>query len=261
MATSPIVYSAQMLHRALFSLVAAGCAALLQAQSGPKPPCGEDPVPGYPSPAASPSVKVWTQMEWPPPKCTGWGMMASATLVGSAGQFNLGGGSEELRRRIAVVSQMNGLLYWSTTHQKWQPLITESYGLTALEGGRRADFTAREIEAGRTLFLKQSDNLLGPVTYQMRIIEASDERIVFGTENRIAIRYLGLALFQPGEIQAVTFLERERGSVWRYYSIARMAKAASILTMGHDASLINRAVALFRHVAGIPADREPPAAR
>jgi hypothetical protein len=37
--------------------------------------------------------------------------------------------------------------------------------------------------------------------------------------------------------------------------------ASSLLPTGGDASYINRAVAFYRLVAGIPTDQEPPAAR
>jgi hypothetical protein len=62
-------------------------------------------------------------------------------------------------------------------------------------------------------------------------------------------------------MQSVYFLDRESPDVWRYYSIARTGKNSSRLTVGHDASSINRAVAYFRRLAGIPTDQEPPAAR
>jgi hypothetical protein len=84
---------------------------------------------------------------------------------------------------------------------------------------------------------------------------------VLSTRNASAIRYFGLPLFQPGEIQSICFLDREPKDVWRYYTLTRMAKQASIVTMGQTASLVNRAVAMFRYLAAIPADREPPAAR
>jgi hypothetical protein len=63
------------------------------------------------------------------------------------------------------------------------------------------------------------------------------------------------------ELQAIYFLDRESSDIWRYYSIARTGKNANGLATGHDASTVNRAVAFFRYLAGIPTDQEPPAAR
>jgi len=39
----------------------------------------------------------------------------------------------------------------------------------------------------------------------------------------------------------------------------RTGKNASLLTAGYEASSINRAVAFYRYLAGIPTDKEPPA--
>ena len=66
------------------------------------------------------------------------------------------------------------------------------------------------------------------------------------------MRYWLIPLFQAGELQSIYFLECGSQDVWRYYSIARTGKNASALTAGHDASFINRAVAFYRYLAGIP---------
>ena len=112
---------------------------------------------------------------------------------------------------------------------------------------------------GRSLYFQQEDNLSGKAIYRMRIREASPERLVFETENLGVMRYLRMTIFPPGGMQTVTFLDRESQDVWRYYSIMRTSRNASLLTLGNEASSINRAVAFYRHLAGIPTDREPPA--
>ena len=95
----------------------------------------------------------------------------------------------------------------------------------------------------------------------MLIAETSPGRIVFNVENVNTIRYLLITLFHPGEMQSIYYLDRESENVWRYYSILRMGKNANGLTAGNESSSINRAVAFYRHLAGIPTDQEPPAAR
>jgi hypothetical protein len=181
--------------------------------------------------------------------------------VVTAARFPHSGGSETLLGRLGAVSHMTGLLYWSTSRQKWEPLILSAYALTGLEGERRKDFAPPEMAAGRTLSMLQEDNLLGKAAYQTRIVSVAEDRIVFTTRNAGGISMLGLTLFQPDEIQSICFLDRESKGVWRYYNLTRMPKQASVLTMGHSASLVNRAVALYRYLAGIPADQGPPAAR
>ena len=75
------------------------------------------------------------------------------------------------------------------------------------------------------------------------------------------MRYFLVTLFHPGEMQSIYFLDRESDNVWRYYSIARTGRNASRLAAGHESSSINRAVAFYRFLVGIPTDQEPPAAR
>jgi hypothetical protein len=60
-------------------------------------------------------------------------------------------------------------------------------------------------------------------------------------------------------MQSIYFFDRESQDVWRYYAIARTSKIASLLTLGNNASYINRAVAFYRFLTGIPTDKEPPA--
>lgn len=248
--------------RRLIAVPALALAAVLAlaAQPNPQPPCGKPALPAYPALQAAPVVQVWDKSDWTPPGCVGWSAAPSSVLVALAARFHYPGGAEGLRGRIGTVSGMTGLLYWSATHQKWQPLILEAYALTGPEGERRGDFSLDEVAAGQTLAIRQEDNLLGKATYELRVLTASADHVVFATENLSPIRYIILTLFQPREIQSICFLDREAKDVWRYYSISRMARQAAVLSEGHDASLINRAAAFYRHLAGIPADREPPAA-
>ena len=120
---------------------------------------------------------------------------------------------------------------------------------------------SNEITEGKYLYFQQADNLSGKAMYRMRILSASPDRLVFGTENITTMRYLLIPLFHADEIQSICFLERESQDVWRYYSIARTGKNANTLTAGHEASSVNRAVAFYRYMAGIPTDQEPPAVR
>jgi hypothetical protein len=137
-----------------------------------------------------------------------------------------------------------------------------AYALTAPPPGRRRqDFTPDEIREGTARYFEQADNLSGAAAYRMRVAEASADRVVFDVENVSIMRYLFVTLFDPGEMQSVYFLDRESDDVWRYYSIARTARTASRLATGHPSSSINRAVAYYRSLAGIPTDQEPPAAR
>jgi hypothetical protein len=122
----------------------------------------------------------------------------------------------------------------------------------------RKDFLPDEIRKGKSLYFQQEDNLLGNVIYRLKMRSASPDRLVFETENTSTVKNLFGNLFQPGEIQGLYFLERESPDEWRYYCLLRTGRNASRMTMGHEASYLNRAAAIYRHLVGIPADRDPP---
>jgi hypothetical protein len=119
------------------------------------------------------------------------------------------------------------------------------------------------MQEGKLLYFEQADNLSGTALYRMHIGEVSADRLVFDIENVSIMRYFFLTLYHPGEMQSIYFLDRESDGVWRYYGIARIGRNASRLGTGpgHASSTINRAVAFYRSLVGIPTDQEPPAAR
>ena len=242
------------------------CGSSIRAESGPQPPCAAEPVPPFPTLDASPVVRVWNasnlEADWKPPACTGWGASDFPTIVAVAARFRFTAGADGLRRRIGAVSETKGMLYWSATEKRWQKLILEAYASPGPDSNQhRPDFSVDEIAEGRTLFFQQEDNRFGKVTYRMRIRSASTGRLVFDVENATTIRYLLIPVFEPGQVQSIYYLEQEAPGLWRYYGIARTSGKAGGLLAGHEASAINRAVAFYRHLAGIPTDQEPPAAR
>jgi len=236
------------------------------AQTGPQPPCGKEPVPAYPAVDNSPVVRFWSEAEfgrdWRPPPCTGWAEAGFSTLVTTVARFRYTPGEENLLRHIGAISELTGMRYWSTTHKQWRTLIVSAHALTGPEPGHfRQDFLPVEMTEGKILYSDQADNLSGSAVYRMHIAEASADRIVFDVENVSVMRYSFVTLFHPGDMQSVYFLDRESDNVWRYYNISRTGRNASRLTTGHESSSINRAVAFYRSLAGIPTDKEPPAAR
>jgi hypothetical protein len=255
----------QAMTRFIFSFFLL-CHAYGSSQSSPQPPCGKDAVPFYPELDRSPVVKYWDEADlgrdWRPPACTGWSEAGFSTLIVAAARFRYTSGAEGLLRHIGAVSELTGMRYWSTTHKQWQTLIVSAHALTGPQPGRRRqDFQLDEMKEGAVLYLEQVDNLSGPAINRMHITEASADRLVFDVENVSTMRYFFVTLFHPGEMQSIYFLDRESDDVWRYYSMVRTGRNASRLATGHAASSINRAVAFYRALVGIPTDQEPPAAR
>jgi hypothetical protein len=236
------------------------------AQIGPQPPCGMEPVPPYRDLGDSAVVKAWSKSEvgdnWRPPACTGWTAVGFTSLVTTVARFRHTSEAEDLLRHIGAISELTGMRYWSTTHKQWQTLIVNAYALTGDQTGRRReDFRPDEMKEGTVLYFEQVDNLSGKAIYRMHIAKASVDRLVVDVENVSTIRYLFITLFPPGEIQSAYFLDRESQDVWRFYSIVRTGTNANRLLAGNESSAVNRAVAFYRYLVGIPTDQEPPAAR
>jgi hypothetical protein len=233
--------------------------------SGPVPPCGSTTVPPYPDAGMPPKVQAWDHSDpgsdWTPPACTGWARSGFTTLVVTAGLFHHKSGVEGLLRRIGAISELAGVRYWSTTHKRWQTLIVDAHALSGPVGSqRRKDFTPDEITEDKVMYYQQEDNLTGKAIYRLQVRSISTDRLVFDTENISTIRYFLLPIFRAGEMQSIYFLERASPDTWRYYSIARTGANASKLATGHASSHINRAIAIYRYLAAIPTDQEPPAA-
>jgi hypothetical protein len=184
------------------------------------------------------------------------------TLVTTVARFRHTSEAKGLLRRIGAISELVGMRYWSTTHQQWQTLIVEAHALTGLQPEqRREDFTPDEMKPGKVLYFEQADNLSGKAIYRMHIVEASADRLVFDIENVSTMRYLFIPVLHPGEMQSIYFLDRESENVWRGYSMVRTGQNANVLFVGNESSAINRAVAFYRYLVGIPTGQEPPVAR
>jgi hypothetical protein len=79
----------------------------------------------------------------------------------------------------------------------------------------------------------------------MHIVEASADRLVFSVENVSTIRRLLVAIFRPGEMQSIYFMDRESDNVWRYYAILRPGKERERTGYGERVVFDYRAVALL----------------
>ena len=56
-------------------------------------------------------------------------------------------------------------------------------------------------------------------------------------------------------------LEWQPDGGWGYYSLMRTRADSSFLTGGYASSYVNRDAAFYRHIAGLPAEDVPAAAR
>jgi hypothetical protein len=237
------------------------------ATGGPQPPCNSAAAPAYSPPGVPPVVNVWhddglKRAGWKPPDCSGWAPSSHSKLVlAMAGSFRFDGTADELVARIGAISTLRGVQYWSVTDKMWRPLVIDAWALSRPDPrSRRPDFLAAEMTAGSELYYWENDSRSGKIVYRMTVRERSPARAVIAIENVTPVRFFLVTLFEPGALQSVEFVELVSPGVWGVYLLTRAGEGVSALAGARDASYVNRAVAIYRHLAGIPTDQEPPAA-
>jgi hypothetical protein len=213
-------------------------------------------------------VEVWHEddlkrLGWRRPDCLGWASSSrSKVLVAIAGSFRFDGTAENLVARIGAISTLQGVRYWSVTDKMWRPLLIDAWALSRPDPrSRRPDFLAADMTAGSELYYCwENDSRSGKIVHRMTVRERSPARAVIATENLTPVRFFFVTLFEPGALQSVEFVELVSPGVWGVYLLTQAGEGMSALAGGHEASYVNRAVAMYRHLAGIPTDTEPPAA-
>jgi len=227
------------------------------------------PAPDYPPLGEPPAIRVWRDGEidgWRPAVCAGFGSLDVNSVVATAGRFRIAGGIEALADRVARISALTNIRYFSVRREEWQPLFVQAYALEDVPTdsptkARRADFTTDDVVTGRALRYWQEENsLLSGVVYRATVRERTADRLVYAIVNESPMKAMFLRAIEAGEFRQLYFLEREAGDVWRYYSLVEARTRMGPFTLSNR-SYINRAAAYYRHIAGIPTDREPPAAR
>jgi len=235
------------------------------ADSGPLPPCKAGASPPYPSFAGPPIFRNWSEGDlptgWAAPACVAWASQHFTLLTALAASFRFEGQADDLLMRFGAVSAWRGTRYWSITDHRWQTLITDSAAVEASDGKRRrADFSVAELRVGKDLYFVQQDNRSsGEVTYRMRVAESGPDRIAITIENVSPVSLFIFTLFEPGDLESTYFLQRLSPTTWGYYSLSGV-RENSVLPGGQPASHVNRAAAIFRHIAGVPSDQNPPLA-
>ena len=240
--------------------------AFLGASRGPTPPCEGAVFPPYAAVEAPLNVRVWLGEspagKWTPPACTGWEDGNYTILVAGAGRFHHQGDVDELLVRVGALSNLPTIRYWSVSRGRWHRLFPQAYALAGPDRAiRRADFSNGEMRPGKKLYFWQKESSsAGSGVYQLRVLARGPEQLAFDVQNVTPVQIGFVTLFAAGEYTFLYFLEKESSRVWRYYSLFRAGTGPSLLANLHRKSYVNRAVAVYRYLAGIPTDREPPTA-
>jgi hypothetical protein len=230
------------------------------AADGPRPPCSGDPVPAYAAPGAKPNWKSWSAVSVDAP-CVANAQGTFDVVVALAGSFVEPGGPDRILERLGAVSSMTGIRYYSQSHGDSRQMIAKSVALRSPKvTDTGSDFAPAKMKSGEDLHYAQSDPVSGNlVVYRMRVAAPSPDSITVEVENVTPIRMLLITVFEPRALRTVHFLRQRPDGVWNYYLLT-LVKGS--FAQRYSTSIENRALALFRYVAGQPTHPgEPLAAR
>jgi len=211
--------------------------------------------------AAQPHVGIWFGDElanWMPPQCTGWAAQPFTVLVETAGRTHLTGDADEILGRLARISDLTTIRYWSTTRDRWRALIPEAAALAAPDPAqRRGDFTAADLRAGPVFFWQEENTPLDAVTYRMTVRRADTDTVAIEISNALAARAGLFERVPPGHHAFFYRFDRREDGGWTLYGLMRSGSGPRLVARAGRKSYGNRAVALFRYLAGEITDGAP----
>jgi hypothetical protein len=235
------------------------------AADGPVPPCAMEGPSINPPFADPPNAGNWHPRDlagWAPPACIAWASQRFTVLTVLSAIFRFAGNVDDLLAGFGALSAWKGIQYWSVTDGRWDTLITDSFAIDdPSRRQRRPDFTPAELKSGADFYFLQQDNRTSrAVVYRMKVEAAGPNRLVVTVENVSAVSMFLFTLFGSGDLKSTYIFETLSPGIWGYYSLSGTREGAAVIG-NYDASYLNRALAIYRHLVGIPTNQEPPLAR
>ena len=235
--------------------------------SAPEPPCAEPPGSTVAHAAAGddPTVRVWhapsLPENWQLAGCTGLEPPSDAVLIEISGRFRHDGDARTMLAKLGAVSTHTGIIFWDVDEGGWRQLLPDAAALSAPDlNARRPDFTLDEMSVGARLYMLYDDQEQpGPTVFETEVREAGPEGFVTVMRNVTPMTLMGFSIADPGAISSMLQVRAIAPGEFEYYGLTAVALASLAAAMTSDSDHVNRAVASYRFLAGIPGDREPPA--
>lgn len=225
--------------------------------------CQQSAPAHFPAPGQAPEARVFrSEADGLPAKavCIAHGPPGSTLWVSVAGTMSNAATAEAVLARFGALSQMRQIKYWSISDQMWRPLFASAAALTGPGGKERDDLSLEELKRASPLYFEQADSRTSrKVVYELRVLRADRDGFVVSTVNVSPLQWWGITAYKPGDLDTRYFFERAAAGAWQFYSLARMPPGGRLFN-AQDGSYINRAVAMYRFLLGVPTDAEPPAA-
>ncbi|NQV82047.1 MAG: hypothetical protein HQ495_15930 [Alphaproteobacteria bacterium] len=248
----------------LLILVAAAalCANVVLAAPLPLADCGASTT-GESAGEGTPAVGIWFGRDlatWEPAPCTGWTARPFTVLVETTGVTKFSGTKEDILDRLGRISDLATIQYWSTTRGRWRSLIPDATALSSDDPDDRrvTDFTAQELVTGAHFFWQKENTPLGDVTYRLSVRQADATTVIVDMVNARTARATIFSKLPPGHHEFLYVFRRGDDGMWRIYGLMRTGNGPNPIAATGRKSYGNRAVALFRYLAGDATDGAPP---
>ncbi len=245
------------------AVVLASFAEVSQARATQSDDCFDASAIPYPPPDSPPIAQAThsTSESTAPAGAACFDENVAATWITVASVLRTTEDSGTIIERFGAISELRPIKYWSTTDQQWRPLVTSASAIAfGKSASPRADYSLTEVSAHKDLYYRIIDaRSKHAALYKLRLRQSGPGRVVVETSNVDPITQWGITLFASGGLQTIYFFGERSAGVWAYYSITRVIPA-TLLAEGHEKSLVNRAVALYRHYMRLPTDAAPPSA-
>lgn len=187
-----------------------------------------------------------------------WENFDLAMMLSARGRFINKNGAEGVLKRIASVSSLSGLPYWSTSRQKWTTFIDKSQALSQpMPDETRDDFSPDELKVGESFYYSQDQKTTaGTIIYRFTIRERSGHQVMITMENASPIRFFRIPVMAAGATQYMLNFEQLSDNQWSYHGQAGIKRGFHELLPGREASLANRAAAIFYYFAATPDNKK-----
>jgi hypothetical protein len=161
--------------------------------------------------------------------------------------------------RLGALSRQRAIVYWSASRGEWRPMLDDAAALAGPEPAtRREDFGPQDFRPGATLHVLYDDSdPLGPVVYRITVLDSGPDRLRAVSVNTTPGRLMGFNVAEPGDLSSALAIRREPDGVFRYHVLTVVRLTSLAAAMVSHASHVNRAVAIFRYVAGLPSEGTP----
>lgn len=197
--------------------------------------------------------------DWVPPACTGWAPRPFTVLVETEGLSARPESADDILARVGRISMYPEIRYWSATRERWRALVPSATALRAADpAATRGDFSAEELRTGLRHFWQEENTPLDAVTYALDATRAEDDRLVIHVTNALPARVSVFETLAAGRHAFFYALYRRPDGRWRIYGLMRTGNGPSIFAASGRRSYGNRAVALYRYLAGSPTAAAPP---